>query len=490
MRHALLIGLLAVTGCAPRVRDCKQGTLLVSLSLDAASAQADRLHVIVVLAGAPLTDDVAFQPGTSTGTLEIDLPSYPAGQTVDVTVIAERGDVVLGQAEASLPLDATCGALTLSITASADAGAPDLADGGEDAGGPQPDLFTPQPIASACSLDAQCLSGHCVDGYCCQTACTGVCEACDVPGELGGCAQVTSGQPHGTRAHCAGEGTTCGGACDVQSRTACTYPGSSTSCRAQSCTANVETLAAGCDGTGGCPLPPTTIACSSSCSGAACLGACSTDADCTVSPNLYCQPDGTCKSTKPNGRVCSASAECTSASCIDGYCCNSACAGQCQACDVAGNLGTCTTVTSGNAHGTRTKCSGYGTTCGASCTGASPTSCTFSTAQCRAQSCSGGVLTRAASCAGGSCPTAQTTSCGLYRCNAAGSDCLTSCSTSTDCNGGSGVSCYAGACCQSQCSTYGGSWHCGFSCGASCGGCATGRSCIDGTCECSTCERL
>src|SRR5207245_668569 len=30
-----------------------------------------------------------------------------------------------------------------------------------------------------CSKDAACASDHCADGVCCDTACTGVCEACD-----------------------------------------------------------------------------------------------------------------------------------------------------------------------------------------------------------------------------------------------------------------------------------------------------------------------
>ncbi len=50
------------------------------------------------------------------------------------------------------------------------------------------------------------------------------------------------------------------------------------------------------------------------------------------------------KPTVPNGTPCTVAGECTSGICVDGYCCNSACgngAADCQACNNAGQLGTC-----------------------------------------------------------------------------------------------------------------------------------------------------
>ncbi len=46
-----------------------------------------------------------------------------------------------------------------------------------------------------------------------------------------------------------------------------------------------------------------------------------------------CDGTGACK--KLTGQACAAAAECFSASCVDGFCCNTACAGACQACSTA-----------------------------------------------------------------------------------------------------------------------------------------------------------
>lgn len=51
---------------------------------------------------------------------------------------------------------------------------------------------------------------------------------------------------------------------------------------------------------------------------------------------------GTCK--KDNGQTCAAGGDCASNICIDGVCCNTACLGTCQACNVMGTVGTCVNV--------------------------------------------------------------------------------------------------------------------------------------------------
>jgi hypothetical protein len=72
----------------------------------------------------------------------------------------------------------------------------------------------------------------------------------------------------------------------------------------------------------------------------------------------------------PNATACTSAADCASGFCVDGYCCNSACSAQCEACDVAGSLGTCASVMSGPSHGSRTPCTCNGGECesGATCT--------------------------------------------------------------------------------------------------------------------------
>src|SRR5690606_23974280 len=124
----------------------------------------------------------------------------------------------------------------------------------------------------------QCASGYCVDGVCCNSACTGQCEACNLPGQAGVCLPV-SGAPVGSRTPCAGDGV-CGGVCDGTNRFACAYPGAGTECRAASCSESTATLAAYCDGAGSCPQPQT-VDCPDGCDGTLCAGAaCTVNTDC------------------------------------------------------------------------------------------------------------------------------------------------------------------------------------------------------------------
>ncbi len=47
----------------------------------------------------------------------------------------------------------------------------------------------------SCTASNQCSAGlSCVDGVCCSSSCTGLCEACNVPGSEGTCAPVPAGQ--------------------------------------------------------------------------------------------------------------------------------------------------------------------------------------------------------------------------------------------------------------------------------------------------------
>ncbi len=51
---------------------------------------------------------------------------------------------------------------------------------------------------TSCTDGSHCASGHCVDDVCCDTACNGLCLACDAPGSLGTCGpQVPGTDPDG-----------------------------------------------------------------------------------------------------------------------------------------------------------------------------------------------------------------------------------------------------------------------------------------------------
>lgn len=301
-----------------------------------------------------------------------------------------------------------------------------------------------------CADGSQCKSSLCVDGVCCNLSCTGQCEACDVPGNVGSCTAVT-GAPEGVRAPCASDGSACGGTCDGVARAGCSYPGAATQCRAASCTSNVAVLGASCDGTGSCPAALAVSCTPKTCSGTKCGGGCSVDGDCTGSQ--FCA-GGVCTTKIVQGAPCDRDAECGSGHCADGFCCNTACTGQCEACDVPPTLGACTTLKSGQPHGGRAACPGTGL-CVGTCDGSSATSCTLPGAAttCGVAACAGGVVVSSAACNGaGVCLPPAFTNCAPYACS--GTSCLTSCTTAADC--ALGYDCVGGACVQGSTADAGG----------------------------------
>lgn len=115
-----LLGLLAVAawvGCAPSIRPCADQTLFVTVTLDAATRQADRLIVDVSLeGGAARQTTLDHEPGRGSGGVQIEFPSgYPVGKTLTVTLTATLGGVVLASATSSVVLGAGCSAMTLSL---------------------------------------------------------------------------------------------------------------------------------------------------------------------------------------------------------------------------------------------------------------------------------------------------------------------------------------------------------------------------------------
>ncbi|MEW5852172.1 MAG: hypothetical protein AB2A00_25510 [Myxococcota bacterium] len=74
---------------------------------------------------------------------------------------------------------------------------------------------------------------------------------------------------------------------------------------------------------------------------------------CNGGGTLQCDGAGACLRT--DGQACSVDGDCLSGACADGYCCNNACNGTCEACNVAGSEGVCSLVASGRTDGA---CSG------------------------------------------------------------------------------------------------------------------------------------
>src|SRR5207248_851869 len=92
------------------------------------------------------------------------------------------------------------------------------------------------------------------------------------------------------------------------------------------------------------------VCCGTACTGqceacdiTACKTICAVDGDC-ASGN-YCDSTSACVPQKAQATACGADNECLSANCADGVCCDRACGGQCEACDVTGSVGTCSPAT-------------------------------------------------------------------------------------------------------------------------------------------------
>jgi hypothetical protein len=294
--------------------------------------------------------------------------------------------------------------------------------------------MTKKMNGQSCGQASDCASNLCVDGLCCNGACTGQCQACNVPGQEGNCVNVPAG---GTDANgspaCTGTGQFCDGTGHCQNNPQGKSLG-------YTCKAGTECLSGFCvDG----------VCCETACTDTcrACnlqpAGACSlvvpgsTDTNATtpcVTPN-YCVGGGTCtKGLLANGTACVHDNDCGSNHCTDGVCCDSECAGKCRTCKNA--TGTCSFMADGSDD--RHDCTGEGI-CGGVCDGQG--ACRFppSGLHCRDDGCqSDGYIGTSGTCDGaGNCIFGVSQNCNGFICThdaATNKDvCVTSCSTDPMC---------------------------------------------------------
>jgi hypothetical protein len=144
------------------------------------------------------------------------------------------------------------------------------------------------------------------------------------------------------------------------------------------------------------------------------------------------------------GGACADNGDCASGACVDGICCNTKCEGACQACDVAGNEGTCTPVPKGEdpdddcAMDPPASCKQDGT-----CDGQGACARYAAGSACMPGSCTAGVEHAGGSCSGqGQCLAGASQPCKSGVCN--GASCGGACTADAQCQ--AGFFCDGGTC--------------------------------------------
>ena len=176
---------------------------------------------------------------------------------------------------------------------------------------------------SACDEDTDCGSAHCENGYCCDSGrCCIEAGNCESGGMGTGTVCTNTATCQGARGEVSCTATF---QCDVVSGipddTACTP-----SIRALECGLYLPLF---CTGLTDQPPP-------------ACPTSCSADSACVAV--AHCE-SGSCVIDRPAGGMCGRNQDCTDGlTCADGVCCDTACNGTCQACNLPGSVGRCSAV--------------------------------------------------------------------------------------------------------------------------------------------------
>ncbi|MDI1476094.1 hypothetical protein [Polyangium sp. y55x31] len=191
-----------------------------------------------------------------------------------------------------------------------------------------------------CGAANECVSNFCVDGRCCVSACNTTCQACNVSGSEGNCANIPAGQPDVSASMTCDNGSVCNGSgvCKKSNGTTCGAAGDCLSnfCVDGKCCENA------CTGTcKSCNITGSEGLCVNIASGQE-----DNNASMTCTGTKSCDGNGGCKTD--NGASCSMGTDCLSNFCVDSVCCNNACTGTCQACNVPASPGMCSNIPPGN----------------------------------------------------------------------------------------------------------------------------------------------
>jgi hypothetical protein len=292
-----------------------------------------------------------------------------------------------------------------------------------------------------CSAGSQCYSNYCADGVCCDGDCLGLCRKCNFAGHVGTCTYA----PVDTdpEENCAQDPvSTCGRNGDCDGNGGCKKYPVNTECIPIHCSEdfNHVHLASKCDGSGAC-VDGGSVSCEPyACGSGACKTSCALNSDCFTGYSCYA---GACK--KNLGVSCSGNSDCASNHCADGVCCEAACDGTCEKCNLPAREGHCDPIQDGT--DLDNECTqGDVSNCGQDgwCNGARQCRKYIMGTVCVQPACSGPyTLLNISMCDGqGTCVSGGSTSCSPYVCSTAGGSpaCKTSCSGDYECAPGYGCS--------------------------------------------------
>jgi hypothetical protein len=159
--------------------------------------------------------------------------------------------------------------------------------------------------------------------------------------------------------------TTCGMTGVCGSGGTCELYDSTTICDPVSCTGSTQQDADTCNGMGMCTNGGTTDCFPYICDATTCKMSCTADGDCLG--GYFCL-GASCVPPLANGAACTGANQCSSGNCVDDVCCDTTCSDTCDACNVAGSVGTCSSIPAGQddtnasmmCSGTAQSCDGNG----------------------------------------------------------------------------------------------------------------------------------
>ena len=188
-----------------------------------------------------------------------------------------------------------------------------------------------------------------------------------------------------------------------------------------------------------------------------------------------CEPPAALKEA---GTACDCNQECGSRSCVDGVCCTGSCNGTCQACNIPGKMGSCSSIPAGMAPVVASQCARDGVeTCGfdGTCNGKGGCRKYPDGTTCANGMCDGATVKGAKICQQGTCDVGPDTVCAPFGCDASAGQCFDKCAVDNQC--ASSKRCEGGSC---------GKKNLGAKCGVG-GECDSGF-CADGTCCNTKCD--